>query len=287
MDLRDTKEFNNDRNLSEVFEELQRSRYEHIMNNKRRVRNMNFRAYKNNNRKVRVKKQGISLVHIILVIIVVIVAMSSKNFIFASDSNNETKEIEFEENKQNVNVEQIISDNISTTERKELVTENREIEFSTTYVDNPNLPKDEQAVVQEGQNGIKTVIVVKSYENSTGNEKLLEENILNTTVVQAPIAKTIEVGTSELLGKFKVHIGDMMYTTGDVQLREKADTKSNVIYTIGKYMDVKILGVENNLFKVQYETFEGYVESKNLVSMFTNPEYAEKCRIQKILNRSK
>ncbi len=274
-----------DRNLIEVFEELKQIRNENTARNNRISHGHSYSSlYKTKKIKAKAKKQGISLVGMVLAVITVVGTMTSANFIFASNSNSEEKEILFEENTNNVNIDKIISENISTTERKELVTENREITYTTEYIDNPSLPKDEQVLIQEGVNGVKTVTVLKIYENSSNKENFLEENILNTTVIQAPVKQIIQVGTSELLGKFNVHIGDTLYLKADAELKDSISAKANVVTTIGKYLDVKILGVEGNYFNVSYGDYTGYIIRSLVESNYTNPEYAEKCRIQKILN---
>lgn len=219
-------------------------------------------------------------------VVMVAGTMTSANFIFASNSNIQEQPAVYEENRENIDIDKIISDNISSTERKELVTEEREIPFKTTYNENPNMPKDEQNIIQQGANGVKTVTVVKIYETAENeDENFLEENILNTTITTPAVEQIIEVGTSELLGKYKVHIGDKMYTTQDIELKDSIAANANVVCKVGKYMDVEVLGVQGNYFNVKYENYTGYVKGDNLVSYYTNPEYAEKCRLQKILNK--
>lgn len=287
---KEINEYNNNRNLVDVFEELKQARNDSIsMNNRKRHNSIYEKIYNKKKKQHKQKKQGISLVGMVMGVVMVAGTMTSANFIFASNDNvkNNSTYIEYEENKENVNIEKIISDNISTTERKELITEDRTVPFNTSYVENPNLPKNEQSVTQEGVDGIKRVTVVKSYETVQSEEKLLEENVLNTTLVQSPVEQIIEVGTSELLGKFKVHIGDTMYTTQNIELKDSIADNANVVCEVGKCLDVKVLGVEGNYFKVEHEGKEGYVKGTYLVSVYTNPEYVEKCRIQKILNNVK
>lgn len=290
---RNVTEYNNtsvarERSVIDAFEELKQARNESIAMNRRKQHNSTYeKIYINKRRKQKQKKQGISLVGMVMGVVMIAGTMTSANFIFASNSNTqEENNIVYEENKENINIDKIISDNISTTERKELVTENREIAFTTSYSENPNLPKDEQNIIQQGVNGVKTVTVVKIYEKSeNSDEEFLEENILNTTITTPMVEQIIEVGTSELLGKYKVHIGDKMYTTQDVELKDSIAANANVVCKVGKFLDVEVLGVEGNYFNVKYENYTGYVKGDNLVSYYTNPEYVEKCRLQKILNK--
>lgn len=288
--IKETNNINNtarERNLMDAFEELKQARNESIAINHRKQHNSTYeKIYINKRRKQKQKKQGISLVGMVMGVVMVAGTMTSANFIFASNSNVQEQPAVYEENKANIDIDKIISDNISSTERKELVTEEREIPFKTTYNENPNMPKDEQNIIQQGANGVKTVTVVKIYETAENeDENFLEENILNTTITTPAVEQIIEVGTSELLGKYKVHIGDKMYTTQDIELKDSIAANANVVCKVGKYMDVEVLGVQGNYFNVKYENYTGYVKGDNLVSYYTNPEYAEKCRLQKILNK--
>ena len=76
-----------------------------------------------------------------------------------------------------------------------------------------------------------------------------------------------------------------MYTTQDIELKDSIAANANVVCKVGKYLDVEVLGVEGSYFNVKYENYTGYVKGDNLVSYYTNPEYVEKCRLQKILNK--
>ena len=228
------------------------------------------------------EKRGINLsaILIITILLIMLTASSSKNF--AADAKVE-KQQNIESNVESIDIENVISDNISTSHRKELVTENRDIDFEIKYVENDNLPKDEQVIQQAGTKGNKIVTVVKSYEINNGKEEMKEENILNTTITSNPVEQVVEVGTSEVLGRFQVHIGDVLYTIQDAPLKETSDNNSNTVTVIGKYMDVRILGVENNFIHVTHGFYSGYIDSTLLVSEYTNPEYVEKCRLQKAI----
>ena len=172
-ETREIKDLNNrntsthERNLIDAFEELKQARNESIAMNHRKQHNSTYeKIYINKRRKQKQTKQGISLVGMVMGVVMVVGTMTSANFIFASNSNIDDKPAVYEENKENIDIDKIISDNISSTERKELVTEEREIPFTTSYKENSSLPKDEHVTVQEGANGIKTVTVVKIYEKA-------------------------------------------------------------------------------------------------------------------------
>lgn len=275
MDFKDTKEIK-EKSLPEIYRELQQAR---INSSKRN--NTTIRRIKSN-----VNEISFNFGTLFIIIVFIIVIFSSTKNIFASNSNTETStgKIKVEENYEAINIEEVISNNTNETKRKSLTTEKRDIEFQTRYNENEDLPKDEQVIVQQGELGNKIETVVKTYSIINGREEVEDETILNTTIIKYPVNQIVEVGTSELLGKFKVHIGENLYTKEDVILRESADENSEKIYVIGQYVELKVLAVEGDYVKVIYGSYSGYVHSEFLASEYTNPEYVEKCRIQKALN---
>lgn len=290
----------NNRNLSDAFNELKASRMDSIKRNNVSPRGIIFKI--NNKRKSRVKRKGISLVSIFGVIIGIFFVITTMNYstkIFAATTTarssakkeqeaiqiEEEKEVKIETNKEKIAIESILSNNISTSQRKVLVTEEREIEYKVTYKENSTLPKDEQKVIQEGIVGKEIVTAVQIYETTDADEESYkEEKILNNTILEQAQEQIIEIGTSEILSRFNVHIGDTLYTTTAVQLLDAANPNANSLKTIGKNLDVIIIGVEGNYVRVLSDGMAGYVDSNLVVSAYTNPEFVEKCRLEKIFN---
>ncbi len=87
---REAKEYNTqaNRNLIDAFEELKQARNESIAMNNRKQHNTAYeKIYINKRRKQKQKKQGISLVGMVMGVVMVVGTMTSANFIFASNSN--------------------------------------------------------------------------------------------------------------------------------------------------------------------------------------------------------
>ena len=274
MDFKNTKE-TGEKTLTEIYKELQQAK---INSSKE------FNKKPTHKTTIRISRRGLNISVVAIVVIFVIVLSISTRNIFASNVSVENQKIEIEENHEAIQIEEVINNNAKDIQRKTLTTENRAIDFETTYQDNPDLPKDEQKVIQPGEKGNKVVTVVKTYTATSNKEEISDENILNETITKVPVKQVIEVGTSELLGKFKIHLGDNLYTTTDVSMKKTADENSETVYVVGQYYEVKILAVEGNYVKVSYGIYTGYVDSNLLVSEYTNPEYVEKCRLQKAKN---
>lgn len=282
------------RNLSDVFKELQEIQHAAQTTNSNKPINRKIPKAKKNfafhfrmndiNRSYR--NSDLKLSHIIVgcgILIIGLAVFFPKNSSFTQSYAKEEnlEEIsEYELNRHRLNIQNIISENSDMDRVKEQVTEEREVEFITEYNNNPTLPKSEEVVTQEGTLGKDNVTVIKSYED--GN--FVEEIILNREKLVEPIPKKVDIGTSEFLAKHKVHIGDIMYFTDTVNLKEKAESDAKDIAEVKKNLDVKLLELPSEEWcKVSFDNIEGYVKTSNLTSSYTTPNIVEKNRIQRIL----
>ena len=308
---------NQNRSLSDAFKELQQARmsYEHMASlenpkkrnkkssktydvyysgstsNSKKNKSINqdklsFKEWINYRiNKLRYDKQEIKkLAFITSGVFAVCLTLISTNYIFAQY--NKEEEIKqkiatnvFETNDEALNLEKIIIENVGITKSKKIVEdEEREINFETKKQDNALLPKGEEKVVQEGKLGTKLVNCIKTYEDDT----FIEEKILKETVANEPVTQIIDVGTSEFLAKYKVHIGDKMYVTEDLSLKESASDTANNLCIILNTLDVKLEDLDGEWCKVTYENYTGFIKNSKLTSEAVTPGIGEKSRVQKI-----
>lgn len=282
---------NDNRNLSDVFKELQELQHsqtimqnQHTNSHRKARKSFAFSSGTKNN--TTYKTADLKLSHIIAGCSLLIVCMAiffPKNTSFkesyAKEDNIENVS-EYELNRHRLNIQSIISENADIDRVKEQVTEERDVEFETTYNNNSSLPKGEEVVIQEGILGKDNVTAVKTYEN--GN--FVEEIILGKEKIQEPTPKIIDLGTSEFLAKHKVHIGDTMYLVSTTNLKEAADNASNDVAEIKESLDIKLLELPSEDWcKVSFDNIEGYIKTSNLTSSYTTPNIIEKNRIQRIL----
>lgn len=278
---------NSQKSLSEVFKELEQNKNKQIENYIAKQKNneeQEFVDYIKN----RTKVDNIKLI-LIVVIILLIFSLFSKNYIFAKDSkinNEKPKEAiaEFEENKDAIDVYGIISENISVTYQKEIFDRDEEIEFETEYINNKDIPKDEQLVKQEGKNGSKTVTYVTSYENG----EIIDESSIGEVIKQNPQKKIVEIGTSEVLKTYNIHIGDKLYVVQNVNVHKETDINSIGLISVPRYFDVEVLEIiEDSWIKVKYKEVQGYILCDFLTSETLSPTILELSRKAKILNKVK
>lgn len=212
----------------------------------------------------------------VLFLIMFVMTIKS-NYIFANTKEEKVAISHYEEIDNPINMMNIISENISAFTKKEIINKEIDVEYETKYVENCLLPKDEQKITQEGQTGKIEQTVILSYENG----ELVNENIINEIVIAEPIEKIIEVGTSEFLADNKVHIGDVMYTTEQIEMYTSSDAEERICY-IYPYINVTLISEKEGWANIAVDGLEGFIKSEYITSESVTPGIAEKCRLQRI-----
>ena len=241
---------------------------------------MQYRLNKLRYDKKEIKKLSLITVGVFAVCITVV----STNYIFAQYTKEEEIKQKiatnvFETNSESLNLQKIIIENVDITQSKTIVEdEEREIPFNITRTENPNLPNREEKIVQEGVFGKKLVDTIKNYEDNT----YISEKILDETVAVEPISQIIEIGTSDYLAKYGVHIGDKMYVTQTLSLKETASDTANNLCLILNTLDVKLEELAGEWCKVTYGAYTGFVKADLLTSELVTPGIGEKSRTQKL-----
>lgn len=283
------------RQLTDVFRELQQTRLQYESQNAKNAKKSYSSTAKNHSNIKRQKFSNsnnktfrISLIFILLVI-AVIVALLGSNSISAKDPSIELysplseigkSNVSIEINRHRLNAHNIITSNAALETVKEQVTEERDIPFETLYTERNLLPKGEEVVLQQGVNGKKNVTLVRSYDNG----ELTAEDIIQEEKTKDYVPQIVDVGTSEFLAKIKAHLKDTLYLTKDTVLRDGMSDTSNQVAEIKNYFDVVLLDLPSEDWcKVSYDGVEGYLPTKNLTSAVVSPTMPEKNRIQKIV----
>lgn len=188
--------------------------------------------------------------------------------------------VSIEINRHRLNAHNIITSNAALETVKEQVIEEREIPFETLYTERSILPKGEEVVLQEGINGKKNVTFVRAYENG----QMTEETVLKEDKIEDFLPQIVDVGTSDFLAKIQAHLKDTLYLTKTSTLHKEMDDTSEELAEIKNYLDVTLLDLPSEDWcKVSYAGIEGYLRTTNLTSAKATPSMPEKNRIQKIL----
>ena len=201
------------------------------------------------------------------------------NTIFATTEQEKIAISNFEANNNALNMLEIVSNNINEVTQKEIIAEEVDIEFDTVYMQNSQLPAGEELVSQEGKLGKNKLTKIRTFEN----ERLVDEKIISETLVDMPINRVIEKGTSEYLRDVGAHIGDKMYTKEDIILYseplDQEDKKQLIIY---QYIDLTLKSVQDGWAKIMVDGIEGYVKSDLITTDAATPGIAEKSRIKRL-----
>ena len=216
----------------------------------------------------------------VAIIIIALVISFFKNRIFATNTANKETEtvVAFEENQKSVDVVQVMLEN--TNSDKKMINEQRDVQFETQYEDNPNLPRDEEQVKQEGKIGKVQVTALQEYKDN----QMINEEIIDSKTLEEVVTKIVYKGTSDFLKKYSVHIDDQMYLLEAEDLKEEAKDDSNTICNVPRYLNVKIKEAGEDWIKVSYNGKDGYLKTTNITSEAVTPMIKEKNRIATLKN---
>lgn len=214
----------------------------------------------------------------VAIIVIALIVSFFKNYIFATNEDENTSIVAFEQNQRSVDVIEVMLEN--TDSNKKMVNEQRDVEFTTEYEDNPNLPKDEEQVKQEGKMGKIQVTALQEYQNG----EMISEDIIESTTLEETVTQIIYKGTSEFLKKYSVHIDDKMYLLEAEDLKEAASDDSTTICQIPRYLNVTIKEAGEEWIKVNYNGKEGYLKTNSITSEAVTPLIAEKNRVATLKN---
>lgn len=216
----------------------------------------------------------------IAIIIIALIISFFKNRIFATNTTNKEEQtiVAFEENQKSIDVIEVMLEN--TNSDRKMVNEQRDVQFETQYEDNPNLPRDEEQVKQEGKIGKIQVTALQEYKD----DQMINEEIIDSKTLEEVVTKIIYKGTSDFLKKYSVHIDDQMYLLEAEDLKEEAKDDSNTICNVPRYLNVKIKEAGEEWIKVAYNGKEGYLKTTNITSEAVTPMIKEKNRIATLKN---
>lgn len=174
------------------------------------------------------------------------------------------EKVAMEENKNQINVKEILRENTSETYKKTLNVDEVDLDYTTEYIENNELPSGTIRVKQEGTDGKQMMVIIKTYQ---GNEYISEERIEGEVTANA-VNKIVEIGIGEGTNNYTPKEGDVVWTTPEtVKLRESPNRKASEICEIAKDGKAIIMEVvNNNWIKIQVESYIGYADS----ACFTN-----------------
>ena len=115
-------------------------------------------------------------------------------------------------------------------------------------------------------------------------QDLIDESTSSIDILLAPVEEIVEVGTSDFLVNHNVHLGDIMYIINTVSLMDSINNGSEIC-KITRYMDVTLLEVLGDWCKISFDGQEGYVPSSSLTSQSTTPGIVSQNKVQRIVSK--
>ena len=134
--------------------------------------------------KVTIRAKTTAIVILILIITVAIciayIITAREKVTYASTYNENEKSYKTI-NKNGVDLQEIISKNTTNAKKEEIIKKEIDLEYTTKYNNNPNLPTGMIQVIQEGVDGKQEEITKKTY---TG-EQLVKEEVVGNIVTKS------------------------------------------------------------------------------------------------------
>lgn len=96
-------------------------------------------------------------------------------------------------NENPINISNFVEKNRNINVREEMIYEEQDLEYTTQYINNEDLPSGTIHVSQIGINGIQDVITIKKYEG----DELISEQIVASNVKKSSVNKIVEIGTGK------------------------------------------------------------------------------------------
>lgn len=165
-----------------------------------------------------------------------------------------------------VNLEEIISQNTNDGQREEYEVREEVLEYITKYRTNTSIPKGVVQVVQEGRQGTQEVTVKKTYKDET----LVNEEQVSQKITKASINKVVEIGGGVGTSNYKVKVGDTLYVTSDrLSVMVEPDENSQKVATLSQNDELELKEIKDSWYKIESGTVRGYVKAE--CTTYINP----------------
>lgn len=175
-------------------------------------------------------------------------------------------------NKEEIDINEIIQKNVQTIKKEEIIKQEIDLEYTTKYNNNSDLPKGVIQVLQEGADGKQEIIIKKTYED----DKLIKEEQIGTTITKASINKMVEIGTGNYRASYNVQVGDKLYVTA-LFLAVRIEPKDNAekLITLNKNEEVKLLKKQNEWYQIKYQSYIGWSKAECFTYLNPNEKQEE------------
>ena len=192
-----------------------------------------------------------------------------RNKTYAKDTTSDAEDIKIS-NAETIDLDNIILQNSNPGYREELTQEEEELEYLTTYVTNPNIPKGISYVTQQGRKGKQKITIKKTYQD----DNLISEEQVGAVMTKATLNKVVEIGGGRTTSNHKVKVGDDVYVTSDMlAVMVEPNENSTKVATLKTEDELEILEMSSNWYKIKSKDVVGWVEQD--CTTYLEPDYNE------------
>lgn len=179
-----------------------------------------------------------------------------------ADNSNISSNIQNDE----LDINELIKNNTQNIPKEEIVKKEIDLEYTTKYTDNPDLPKGMLQVIQEGIDGKQEIYIKKTY----AGEELVKEEQIGSKVTKSSVNKMVAIGTGSYTSNYTIKIGDTLYVTSSIlAVRIEPNNQANKLITLNKNTQVKLLQKKDEWYQIQYQSYIGW--SKAECFTYLNP----------------
>ena len=210
---------------------------------------------------------GIFVVFLVISSVVVIKQKYFEKVVYATAMQEEN--IQYLANDERYNASKITNENTKNTVTEELEKVERDVEFTTKYIETDKIAIGTIQVLQEGMDGKEVVTIRKTYIDG----ELTKEEQLETRLVKSQLEKIVQVGKGPASLRYTINEGDLVYVTPNLlAIYLEPDKSSKKIITISKQTGVYAIKVENDWVKVKYGNYVGWAKKECLSKETTKTE---------------
>ena len=210
---------------------------------------------------------GIFVVFLVISSVVVIKQKYFEKVVYATAMQEEN--IQYLANDERYNASKITNENTKNIVTEELEKVERDVEFTTKYIETDKIAIGTIQVLQEGMDGKEVVTIRKTYIDG----ELTKEEQLETKLVKSQLEKIVQVGKGPASLRYTINEGDLVYVTPNLlAIYLEPDKSSKKIITISKQTGVYAIKVENDWVKVKYGNYVGWAKKECLSKETTKTE---------------
>ena len=226
------------------------------------MNNIKVAKEKNNKVILKIKKRVFFLVSSIFIFLIsiCIYTICARQSTYAYREINQIQEL-YVKNDINLDINSILNENTKDKLKEEIIKEDIDLEYTTIYQNDASLSKGTLQTIQEGRNGKQIIVTKKTFEG----EKLIKEECIGNKITKAATNKIVLIGTSQYSSGYKIKIGDYLYTTPEtLSVMQEPNINAEKIITLSKDSQVKLLEIQSEWGKIQYQNYVGWTEINSL-----------------------